>query len=115
MSKRNQRMVGAHRVAFYLTFGRWPLVARHTCDNRDCCNPSHILDGSYADNSRDMRERDRSAKGEKHSQSKLTERDVQDIRMLAGLATPRVLADAFGVNINTIYDLKNRRSWKWLA
>ncbi len=35
--------------------------------------------------------------------------------MLAGLATPRVLADAFGVNINTIYDLKNRRSWKWLA
>ena len=44
----------AHRVAFLLTHGRYPLVGRHSCDVRLCCNPAHILDGTKADNSRDM-------------------------------------------------------------
>lgn len=51
--------VGAHRVAFYLTHGRWPAVARHSCDNRGCVNPSHIVDGTHADNARDAVDRGR--------------------------------------------------------
>ena len=50
---------GAHRVSFFLTHGYWPIVARHTCDNRSCVNPAHILDGSQADNMRDMDEKGR--------------------------------------------------------
>ena len=49
--------VGAHRVSFFLEHGRWPVVARHSCDVKDCVNPAHILDGSHADNARDAHER----------------------------------------------------------
>lgn len=58
---RVRSQVGAHRVAFYLTHGYWPHVARHTCDNRPCVNPAHILDGSHQDNTADMIERGRAA------------------------------------------------------
>ena len=49
----------AHRVAFFLTHGRWPNIGRHSCDNPPCCNPAHILDGSRSDNARDSVSRGR--------------------------------------------------------
>ena len=61
------RLESAHRVAYELTFGPIPddhagyhgTVIRHSCDNRLCCNPRHLLAGSQADNVRDMVERGR--------------------------------------------------------
>jgi hypothetical protein len=53
--------VGAHRVAFYLTHGYWPRVARHTCHNPPCCNPGHIIDGTPKLNTGDMIEAGRAA------------------------------------------------------
>jgi hypothetical protein len=49
----------AHRVVFFLIHDRWPNVVRHTCDNRPCCNPSHLIAGTIADNIHDMYERGR--------------------------------------------------------
>lgn len=43
----------AHRVAFHLEHGRWPEVGRHTCDNRSCFNPDHVIDGTTKDNAAD--------------------------------------------------------------
>lgn len=37
-------------------------VARHTCHRRSCVNPSHLIPGSYRDNSIDSRESSRSSK-----------------------------------------------------
>lgn len=37
------------------------LLIRHKCDNPKCMNPDHLETGTYADNTRDMLERDRAA------------------------------------------------------
>ena len=52
---RGRRML-APRVAFFVGNGRWLTnleAACHSCDNPNCCNPSHIWAGSIAENNRD--------------------------------------------------------------
>lgn len=51
----------ATHISFYLMHGRFPAsdVLRHKCDNPPCVNPAHLIEGTYADNSRDMVERGR--------------------------------------------------------
>lgn len=46
---------GTHRIAYYLTTGEYPynLLVCHSCDNKICCNPSHLWKGTYSDNSKD--------------------------------------------------------------
>lgn len=48
-----------NRTVFYLAHGRWPTVARHTCDDVRCVNPAHILDGTDQDNIYDIINRGR--------------------------------------------------------
>lgn len=64
------KLVLAHRLAFYLTHGYWPNVCRHICDNPPCVNPAHLLDGTQADNIRDMVERGRMADIGEHNRAK---------------------------------------------
>lgn len=57
----SNRSKKAHRVSYELTYGPIPagLVVRHTCDNRLCVNPAHLLPGTQADNVADRRNRKR--------------------------------------------------------
>lgn len=50
-----------HRLSFSLFKGSIPenLMVRHTCDNRICCNPEHLVLGSGADNMADAVSRSR--------------------------------------------------------
>lgn len=75
--------VYAHRVAFYLTHGHWPIpIARHTCDNPVCCNPRHLLEGTVKQNHADMISRGRKVvtPGVTSWNSSLAEDDVDAIR-----------------------------------
>lgn len=55
---KNQR---AHRVSYVFSNGEIPegLQIRHTCDNRPCVNPAHLLVGTTQDNTGDMMSRGR--------------------------------------------------------
>lgn len=56
--------VRAHRVAFFLTKGKWPKnLALHECDYPPCCNPFHIFDGTRKDNTQQSH-----ARGRAHNQ-----------------------------------------------
>lgn len=107
-------IAGAHQVAFMLNGNllNKGCVVRHSCDNPPCCNPNHLLAGTYADNSADMVKRERSKKGSKLPQSRLRDADVRAIR-----SDPRslsVLAAIYGVAPQTIQHVKAYRTWRHL-
>jgi hypothetical protein len=104
----------AHRVAFELAYGQIPdgMLVRHTCDNGACCNPTHLLTGTHADNVRDRVIRQRGAIGENAGRAKLTNDQVYAIRE-SELARDS-LARMYGVSIHNISAIRSRRSWKHL-
>lgn len=119
---RNTRSnVGAHRAAFFLTHGRWPTdVARHTCDNRCCCNPAHIVEGSQKDNVADMIARGRrtcvSPRGESHGAARLTVANVVAIRILCAQGIPQAeVGLRFGVRQQTVSDIVLGKKWKHVS
>lgn len=50
-----------HRASFAIAHGLalGGLIIRHSCDTPPCCNPAHLIEGTWADNNADMVERDR--------------------------------------------------------
>ena len=101
-----RRNLYAHRVVYYLTHGVWPEpLARHTCDNPICCNPAHIVDGTWGQNMQDKMVRGRHVvvPGTRNHNSSLTEQDVAQIRELAGtVLTQREIAARFGIAQPTV-------------
>jgi HNH endonuclease len=56
-----ERSETAHRIMFRVTQGEIPEghVVRHKCDNPPCSSPTHLIDGTDADNTMDAVERGR--------------------------------------------------------
>lgn len=53
------KVVGAHRVAFVLANGSVDDHVLHECDNRICCNPYHLFEGTHEDNMKDAGDKGR--------------------------------------------------------
>lgn len=109
------RQVGLHRLTYFKTHGTWPEVVRHTCDNKRCINPAHLLGGTQADNIQDKVTRNRQAKGTKHGKAVLSEADVKYIREAY---VPRsketgqcALARKFNVSQGTIGFIVRGETW----
>ena len=104
----------AHNVVFVLNGGTLleGELVRHTCDNPACCNPTHLIAGTPADNSRDMVLRGRSRSGSKNHNAKLTENIVLSLR--GDSRSARELGQLHGVNARTIRGVKKGESWKHL-
>lgn len=118
------RSVGfkAHRVAFFLANGqiRSDLLVLHSCDNRRCCNPRHLRQGTPKQNSQDSVRKGRNTRlrGEQNGKAKLTKRQVRSIKkMLRDAASGKIkiyqyqIARYYGVSEATISYLKNGGRW----
>jgi hypothetical protein len=120
----------AHRVAYFLKYGGIELqtnfrqkdVAKnykgfvlHKCDNRLCCNPSHLFLGSMRTNQLDAYQKGRKQQPKsEHTNSKLTPAQVVEIRRRydAGLDLQVPLAKEFGVSQRVISLVVRRETYK---
>ena len=105
----------AHRFAWMVCNGEIPdgMVIMHTCDVPLCVNPSHLRAATQAENVADRDIKGRTAKGEKHGASKLTEIQA---RLIQRSSKPtQVLANRFGVHYTTVMKIKQGVNWAHIA
>lgn len=93
------KKVRTHKLAFFLVYGRWPRLLRHTCDRKQCVNVEHLVEGTQLDNMRDAVERGLLPQGERHRDAKLTAEKVEEAKRLRseGWSYGRI-AKHFGVS-----------------
>lgn len=113
------KLQNAHVVAYMLHHGLTEIpkgmVVRHLCSNPPCVNPIHLALGTPADNSQDMVDADRHARGMRNPTAKLTDDDVRGIRHLAASGKYfKDIADLFGVSKSVVQSIVNHRTWKHL-
>jgi hypothetical protein len=106
----DRESVFVHRLAWRYAFGSIPdgLKVLHHCDNRICCEPSHLFLGTHADNAAD---RDRKRRWRPHGP--LTEEDVQVIRSLAKAGySARSLTQRYPVTKKHMMSIIRGEVWK---
>jgi hypothetical protein len=109
----------AHQIAYALTNG--PLgkeVVRHSCDRPQCCNPSHLIAGTQADNMADAKAKGRTKNppvhlGEKHPKAKFSEWDA--LTICQDRRSAWIVARQYGISSKTVYRLRRGETWKDLA
>lgn len=104
----------AHRIAYIIFKDLIPndKIVRHTCDNRLCVNPDHLILGTYTDNLHDCVKRGR------HHNTKLNDEAVKVIKWMLkykkkyGLVNK--LANLHNVSRVAITDIQRGKTWSWI-
>lgn len=109
-----RRSVMAHRFAWELAHGAEPPADRvimHSCDNRRCVNPAHLLPGSNLENMRDAAMKGRIARGTRNGGgAKLTDDKVREI--LRSDESGAALGRRFGVHRSIVNGIRRREGWR---
>jgi len=111
-----KKAIRISRLLLIRRFGDIPptVVSRHSCDNKWCIRPDHIISGTQAQNVGDCVERGRhvSKCGEYSPRAKLTSLQVIQIRDAHG--TTRSIAKRFGTSETNVTSIRSRRTWAHL-
>jgi len=103
----------ATRIAYELYKDKKPgkLLVCHTCDNPSCINPDHLFLGTAKDNAQDCikKGRDNPVRGEDRSQSKLTEKQVLEIRSLK--MTNEEVGKIYNIHPGYVSLINTRKRW----
>lgn len=121
---RKRKQLYPHRVAWELTHGGIPkgVFVCHHCDNKPCCNPSHLFLGTSAENTRDAMKKGllpRGSKnwmfgksGEKHPNAKLTDSKVAEIRNRCANGEPQLtVAKCYGITQTNVWRIVHKITW----
>lgn len=106
----------AHRISWELSHKvsvPEGLQVRHSCDNRRCVNPIHLVVGTCQDNTNDRISKGRHSHGEQCRMSILTEAQVVQIleARFAGVSLS-TLAREYRVSISSVWGISVGRCWK---
>lgn len=89
-----------HRVSWIIWNG--PIEGRlcvlHQCDNKRCCNPSHLRLGTHKENSREAVQRGR-------QKVKVTKEIAQEI--LNSNETMKVLSERLGIGMTAVWNVRH--------
>lgn len=112
----NGKTITAHKKAYVLAKGPVPagMVIRHTCHNKCCINPDHLVVGTQQQNMDDKMAAGREARGSDVGGSKLTDADVLQIRSLAGMMSQRAIARKFNITQANVSLIVRRQTWTHL-
>lgn len=105
----NTKSQYAHRVAWFLTYGTWPINNMcHICDNVACVRPSHMFDGTQGENLMDTQIKGKFKNvGRKHKLDHSSVMEIKD-KYASGLYSSRRLARHYGVCSRTILNLVHK-------
>jgi hypothetical protein len=115
----NGKTILAHRASYLLAYGTLPedLCIMHTCDNRLCCNPKHLVSGTVKENNADRHKKGRSRggsnKGPLNHSCKLTPEQALEVFYAQGSLS--AIGKKYGLKSSSVYDIKRGRNWGWLT
>lgn len=101
----------AHRIVWMIVHNEDPaeFFILHKCHNKKCVNPAHLEKGTPAENSKDMTDAGRSAKGSRNGWARITEELAMLIFKAQG--SQREIAKQYGVTQKTVSDIKKKKAW----
>jgi len=110
------KLYRAHRVAFFIKYGRWPTPqALHRCDVRACVRLDHLFEGADQDNATDKAAKGRCAspKGEAHGGAKLTLNTARAIKRKFGTGhyTKTQLSREYDISRREVANIVNGLNW----
>lgn len=109
----------AHRIGYEIAWEEstdgWSVC--HHCDNPRCCNPNHLFLGTHYDNMQDKIRKGRQPTGERCSNHKLTDDQVNEIRQryAAGGTSYSKLAKEYNVDQSFISYLVRGKRRRYLS
>ena len=116
--KNPHKLATAHRMAYYAFIGELVpgMCICHTCDNRLCVNPAHLVQATPKWNMLDKVAKGRvnatpnMPKGTAHHSAKLSDADIKAIR--ASSKTQVQLAKEYRVTQSAISRIKSNSIWR---
>ncbi len=117
--KHQRKVISAHVVSFVIHGGTLEdgKIITHTCDNRICCNPSHLVLGTPTTNVVEMHQRRAIpvAHGSECYNSLLDDNLVRQIRAYSSSGNGHGVADTarhFGVSFHAVKGVLSGKNWK---